>query len=328
MKIKILILALLPFFADAQKDTNTIYGLLINGSNAIGRLFLAQQVGIKFFRVNTFVSDLKNNQAYAKKLSSLGNKLAITEQWIDQLPDTMPQPFAIDLVRYAKDLNNNLDFLTPEIAVIENEESNDSHHTGTAEQYIAQLSTAIDVCHARGIKVTNGGLTSVDLIYLYAKDLLDSGHTRAYANLKIQTGVDTGKQQYKDKIGFDTVLINAYKVIPIDFINYHWYEPTKKILRGSGDSSYSRLLYKVVDFLQRATGKQAMSNEIGVLTYNTGAFDSLLHNVARLKMPYVIFNAGHTDIDYSVAYFYNNDFTLNELGEAFKQFLLFNGKRQ
>ena len=138
------------------------------------QLNVADQLGISCLRERVTVP-----------LLSLGNNLVpelntdykVLLNFCSQNSGSGLIPFVTDLVLYELNLNTILNTFTvmPKVAVIENEESNRFFYSGTADQYISQLSAAIDVMHARGIKVANGGITSTGLNYLVYQDFLEQG---------------------------------------------------------------------------------------------------------------------------------------------------------
>ncbi len=312
----------------AVPDANTFYGLLINLGNSSDRINVAGQLGTRLFRVNTFVSAIiSKTQNLAIALRNAGNLVSVVEQWIEVLPPNLPQPFPTDLALYADELNINLDEFSPDLVVIENEESNDLHHTGTPQQYIDELSTAIGICHGRGLKVTNGGLTSYDLIYLYAQNLVDTGKIHEYNNLKATYGIDISTPAAQAKLDFVTPLVAAYKILDLDYVNFHWYEIPKAVTRFSRFSGYTNLIRRVCNYLAMATEKPLVTNEIGVFENGSTYFCNLLNDIGSLAMDYVIFNPGDSDAETEAMPFYYSDLTLTNLGIILQNYLLTHGQR-
>ena len=89
--------------------------------------------------------------------------------------EKQPVPFPTDLEAYSKTFTSILDKYKPELVVVENEEDNPFYHSGSADDYINELKTAITICHSKGLKVTNGGLTVREVMLLAFDDLMRSG---------------------------------------------------------------------------------------------------------------------------------------------------------
>jgi len=73
----------------------------------------------------------------------------------------------------------------PIAVAIENEEDNFQYHSGTPQDYLNELKTAIPIIHAAGMKVTNAGITSRAIAYLVYTDFLQRGmrsEAEAYMN--------------------------------------------------------------------------------------------------------------------------------------------------
>jgi hypothetical protein len=218
----------------------------------------------------------------------------------------------------------------PELVTIENEEDNPNYHTGTIDDYFAELKAAIPVVHAKGLKVTNGGLTSPTLSLLVYEDLLNTGRKeeanifahKAFAEARLKNmdallGAPAG--QAKLKIGHKQV--EAYKNLPIDYVNFHWYFP----LRGMKDEDVSNkidpvLLDYVVDYLEKATGKQPITSEIGQLDSRPAIVSNTLKKCLELKLPYVMWYSGDGGEGKAIA-LQNADGSLRENGEAFKKLI-------
>jgi hypothetical protein len=96
------------------------------------------------------------------------------------------------------------------------------------------------------------------------------------------------------KIIFDSTLVAAYKNIPLDYVNIHFYEP---VLYADGtnniDSSIINavnqptqgVLQEIVNYLERATGKIVMSNETGQINNSPTFVTGMLQNALNAQLP-------------------------------------------
>jgi hypothetical protein len=83
---------------------------------------------------------------------------------------TVPPITEAEMANYREVLADHLDRLHPELLMVENEELADKFFAGTPEQYLGELQSAAQVAHARGIPLTNGGITTRPLQLLVWED--------------------------------------------------------------------------------------------------------------------------------------------------------------
>ena len=101
-------------------------------------------------------------------------------------------------------------------------------------------------------------------------------------------------------------LIAGFRSIPIDYVNFHWYQSTPEAMKTT------------VEFLRRATGKQVITNEIGQFDDSPDTARGLLDMAAQLHMPWVVWFA--SDGSGAVGMF-NSDGTIRSNGLAFRDFV-------
>ncbi len=150
-----------------------------------------------------------------------------------------PVPFPTDMDAYSKTLNAVLDKYKPEVVVIENEEDNPNYHQGSADDYITELKTGIQVAHSKGLKVTNGGITVREICLIIYDDLLQSGQKDKAISFaqkafppnfatRLSGGGDPMRNpQISRQIEFGRKIIATYKDLDLDYVNFHWYEPVQ-----------------------------------------------------------------------------------------------------
>lgn len=75
-------------------------------------------------------------------------------------PTVVPPHTPEALAQFRTDLGRTLDETSPVLVAVENEEVGSPFVSGTASDYLAELGAAIEVGHAHGVAVTNGGIVS------------------------------------------------------------------------------------------------------------------------------------------------------------------------
>jgi hypothetical protein len=222
-------------------------------------------------------------------------------------------PFVSDIERYRDNLNTVLDKFTvmPALAVIENEESNRYYYSGTASQYIHQLSAAIDVMHERGIKVANGGITSTGLNYLVYKDFLEQGKEDSAQMFQKLTNVTPKNYFTQDRGDFVDELLTNYAKMDLDYVNFHW----------KGTSPNMDALKEVINYLKKRTKKPVISNELGQFDKDPDTLVALLQLCTDQKFPFIIWyspdeNAGKRDTP-----LHHDNGSLTPTGIAYQNFL-------
>lgn len=178
-------------------------------------------------------------------------------------PPVTPEEFAT----FRQRLGSVLDTLRPlSVLEVENEENASNFWAGTMQEYLEELDAAIEVAHARGVKVTNGGITSDPVALMTWQDYMDRGMEaqamdyarRAFADQPwiirdLSKRPFTGLSRAGAQAAWDKAkeLIPAYATNDMDYVDFHWYhdDPTT--------------LIETVRYLERVTGKPAVTTEIG-----------------------------------------------------------------
>ena len=189
-----------------------------------------------------------------------------------------PAPFVSNLTKYKSDLNRIIAVCSvkPVVAVIENEESNRYFYSGTAQQYINQLSTAISVMHANGIKVANGGITSQGLNYLVYQDFIDQGKYDSADQFRQLVGIALKDPATQDRAEFIDILLTNYNRMDLDYINFHW----------KGTSPNTDALNEVINYLKKRSNKPIISNEFGQFDTDPNTLTSMAKLSADQDLPY------------------------------------------
>jgi hypothetical protein len=233
-----------------------------------------------------------------------------------------------DLADYQARLGRELAAHPTPLVSIENEPTAERYYTGTPAEYLAELAAAVPVAHAHGSKVSDGGLVSTGVQLATWYDLWTrSGCAAAdhYAAVGLP-GSRTGPGLIADlpscadpnhpilgstpkarQVMDDTLaLIAGFRSIPIDYVNFHWYQSTPEAMRIT------------VEYLRRATGKQVITNEIGQFDDSPDTVRALLDTTAELHLPWVVWFA--SDGTGAVGMF-NADNSIRPNGLAFRDFV-------
>ncbi len=316
------------------------FGVLIsagpgNNTNPKVRLKAFKAIAPPYVRHGITLSSWDGSNAFYESLVENGFKVVLN---ITNSPQNgTPQPFPTDLEKYRTKLNEVLTKYKPEVLVVENEEYNLNYHTGSMKQYLDELKVAIEVAHSKGIKVTNGGLTSRHMTLMVWKDYMDRGMKKEagdFARRTIPQNIINDlpslakHQPLKNAMNAFDTLLNAYKTMDIDYVNFHWYEPillrfnnNKQGVNIDTNRLELRAMEEVVTFLRRKTGKDVMTNELGQVTKSKQAVIDVLRKAYELKMPYVIWYSGDGQGKSDAVALTNYDGTLRENGEAFREFI-------
>ena len=287
----------------------TSYGALIStpaesaSSSVDFKLNVADQLGISCMRSATLVPA-------SNKLAILNTNYKIALNFNGDFEGT-PIPFVADLVKYKSDLNNLVSTFTvmPVMAVIENEESNLKYYSGNTGDYLKQLSTAVDVMHAYGIKVANGGVTSVGLNYLVYQDYMSQGRVAEAKDFQKRTHLAVKDAVTQNRGAFVDTLLKAYAGMNLDYVNFHWYASTPD----------SKALGEAIAYLKKATGKTIITNELGQFDTDPATLTALMQECTTDGLAYVLWYSGNADS--KATPLHNSDGSLTTTGVTYKAYL-------
>jgi hypothetical protein len=236
--------------SDEAIASGTQFGAGLDGSTD-QKVTVCNKFGVKYIRSMVTLKNFSGNVSTERSLTQKGFKVVLNINWDNPggRGDTKnPVPFPTDMVKYKAQLTKLLKAYKPEIAVIENEPTNNQFHSGPIENYITELKAAVALCKQYNVKVADG-CTHVPLIEIVMSGRNVSG-----------TAADVRK------------LITAYKTIDLDYVNVHTQGPTGR----DPDVYQPGLLKKVADYLRNQTGKPVMSNEWTVHSTSTALVKSMV----------------------------------------------------
>jgi hypothetical protein len=221
--------------SDALTATQTHFGAGFDNLSTDQKITVLKKMGLNYVRARVLVSTFDGNVGSLEKFSKNGIHVVLNLNWEET--GKTPKSFPRDMAAYRKKLGNVLDKYKPEVAVIENEPTNQIYYKGPMSDYITELKNAIDVCKQHSVKVADGCVHVATV-----KDIMNGG--------RLGDAAARAKQ-----------LLDAYKTLDLNYVNVH--------APGSGDSYPSQDLVNVGNYIRNHTGKQVMSNEFKVYTNST-----------------------------------------------------------
>jgi len=313
---------------------NTKFGCLPNGSFTVSkRTSVALSLNAPYVR-NTISMDQWNGKSGPYE-SYVNSGLKVVLNVLSNQQTGKPIPFPKDMSSYRSSFNSITDKYQPEVIVVENEEINQNYHSGPKTDYINMLQVALDVCHSKGIKVTNGGIYGSALEILTYRYLQTKGQKRAdsfsnncMANYQVKAAQNPGSNP---DLEFDVrqmdTLLNFY--VNLDYINIHPYEPfdpdlTTNSSKSAVSSATPVVLPDLQEYLIQRTGKPVMTNETGQRDNTSPSLvTSMLQLYDKLNFPYAIWYSGMPgDIAGAMPLYNTTTGVLQPNGTAFSTFNL------
>lgn len=319
-------------FHNFQADP--VYGVCFADESDIDvKINVAKMLGAKAIRMTISLDNYNGKSAAFEKIDAagFGVYLNVYNHSLNDVNGTrIPQPFPTGeaLEIYRKKLAALLDKYRPKILFVENEELVNLFHSGEMPDYTAQVAVTIIEAHMRGILVSNGGLTNPWITILAYRSLLNDGRVDD-AKLLLNTAMDTriakactypnSNPDVEAKTAQAAFLILAFSRMGIDFVNFHWYEYLKSYKRIDDGQSTTGAMKLVVEYLQTATGKKVICNEMGQHNDNASLTASMLQDVKDCNLKLMIwFSATSRN---GATFPLNDGLKLNACGNAYKEFV-------
>lgn len=306
-------------------QAQTKFGVLVNGRMGWNiKIQVAKELGVSYIRDAVVLQNWDGHDESTDKFLAAGFKIVLNVNW-GQAQRSGPVPYPTDTVEYKKILNNVLDKYRPELVVVENEETVKKYHTGPIEDYINELTAAITVAHSKGLKITNGGITNKELVLLVYNDYLERGMKKEaedFARRCVKPAFLKGTPDIQQSLENAKKLIEAYKRLPLDYVNIHIYEPVKNIMVGT-DERVKQItpgaIQELINYVARVTGKKIISNESGERTSSPEVVTQMLNEFEKAKLDYLLWFSGDGEGG-SIA-LQNEDGSLRPNGEVFKKYM-------
>jgi hypothetical protein len=207
-----------------------------------------------------------------------------------------------DDASYEQELAAGLDETHPDVVTIQNEEDGLQFWNGTPQDYLHELADAVRVAHAKGYRISNGGVTGVGVKLAYWHHLWVSGQ-HAAADAFAQRSLDratlhnhmiaddipdsahpdrpvlAASEPMRNKLERVETLLAGYRATGVDYINFHWYQNSPDDLRA------------VATWLSQTTGLPAICNEMGQYGNDPATVAGLLAAARSLHLAYVMWFA-------------------------------------
>jgi len=336
-------LLLISLFFACTAKSQTQFGIICECKNQIGA---ARAVGVNWVRPAAFSLDDYTGKPILKKYYDSGINVIATLKWENNAQDT----FLTDTSRYKTALEsfikNNLP-PNPSLhlwVVINNEEQNQHHNYGIAQDYINQLNAAVTVAKKYNINISDGGLTFQELMLLLYVNKMDArlwDKANKFASMCIPqssiTQLQNPDSHFWGELNFLDSIINGLAKITYKnfYVNFHYYAPalyrkshdTATINAITFDSSY--ILTTLTDWLRERTSRDSLHiicNEMGQINLSGDLLQSELRSALKANVQMIIWRSGD-EIDKNgtvPAYglFVDPDtLELRENGEDFKKFV-------
>ncbi|MBS0645221.1 MAG: hypothetical protein JSR97_01335 [Verrucomicrobia bacterium] len=324
------------------KPTNT-FGVLVNDADGVNFsisqkvTFVKDVFKVPYTRVSIAIPNWTGTSAIFEAFNNAGIKVFLNVSSKVTNETTPPGPFITDLVLYRTKLIEILDKYKPEVLVVENEETNEQYYTSPPQDYINILTIAIDEGHKRNIKVTNGGIPLRTSTLLCWDNYQSTGQTAAAANYALRAFPSSisanmpafmaSNVQAQQMLSKAKTLMNAYKTLQLDFVNFHWYELVTQREIAAQTSDLPTLAHvdmkafeETYNYYKSFTGKQPITNEIGQINKVGSLLTDIVTKCYDLKIPYVIWYSGDGGAGKATA-LYDGSGTLRDNGNAFKTFI-------
>ena len=313
-------------------NSKTQFGVMVFGQSGIQqKIKVAKELDVNVVRSSLSIDAWQGYNKMYEAFDNAGFKVVLNIGWghVNKADGSRePVPFPKDTVEYKRKLAAILTKYKPELVVIENEEIAPVYHTGPISDYANELRAAVTVCHSFGVKVTNGGLRTIETALLAYDDyiqrsLKDSARifmNKAFNPLMIKAMQNPGSNGKLDQFRKDAhYLIEQFADINLDYINVHWYEPLNNP-DADLDVAVPDCISIVSNYLKRVTHKPLMSNEIGTTNFKPSLVSSMLQEFAKNNYAYVLWYSGNGP---GKAKSLHNDNTgmLTENGNEFKRFI-------
>jgi hypothetical protein len=285
--------------SDAVTGT-TKFGALINGEEGEDKIKVCNEMGVVYVRDAIILESYNGKAPMMDKYQQEGFKvlLNLNNKHVSAGGAKKANAYPTDMIKYKKSLESILDKYKPEMVVIENEPANEGRYTGPIENYFTQLRTAIDVCKARGLKISDGGLHTSMVCILVYQDYINRGMQkqaddfgkRALNSQHLRAAQGKGSSDVNAKLEKCKKMIAAYKNMALDYVNIHWYEPMGE--SNNPNLAAQGVCKEVADYLKNATGKNVLTNEFGQDNQSTSLITGMVSEFRKANLSYAIVFSG------------------------------------
>lgn len=291
------------------------FGVMVSGASAQMKADRARQLGVRYIRpLSIFTGNWNGRDEECEAARAAGLELILTVR--TGSGPRQPSGPPADLNEYQRIVGEILDRYHPALLVVENEENSAQlFYTGTPEEYHRELAAAAEVAHARGIKVTNGGLVSDLIAALVADEMAARGENdRADRYLQATLGERnvarlTGSTRLREQLARGKALLAGYRTAGADYANFHWYNDAAEFAAA-------------VAYVKSATGLPVISNELGQQRSTAPAtVSALMAKALELELPVAIWFSIDISSHAQARGLFDDDGALRDNGKAFRDFI-------
>ena len=309
--LSIVLLTMLPWICNSQATEaqylpQTKFGLMVfdQPDTLKYKLEILDSLNIGMTRESQLTTTWKGYSSRLAYWQNHGIDVMLNINFLTQ--GKAPFPTGDALVDYLDAEDAILKAHKVEWVVIENEEQNAGYHTGnvTLDYATNQLTRAIDIAHANGVKITNGGLSTKPLRDLTYRHILKTDSAAANKFLlecipeRERTSlVSRNNKSLEYQLNETEWLLTYYSLIDLDAVNIHLYFPLiNRVGKGyaTTDTVPNQLagLSEIVAYVQYVTRKPVISNEVGLVTKDYQLSYDVTAALAQSGMEWVCFWSG------------------------------------
>jgi hypothetical protein len=282
-------------------DSSTKFGALIHDRNlsADEKVKVCNALGVKYARNSIVLKGFSGKDAAVEAYLKNGFKVFLNLNYghVQAPGGKRPVPYPTDMNEYKSLVEKVLNKYTPYVAIIENEETNSTYHTGDIEDYITELKTAVDICKSRGIMVADGGLNTAMVSILVYRDFVERGMQEAadefgrlaLSSNNLRTAKGFGTADANAKLLRTQKLVNAMKTIDLNYVNIHFHAPW---LDYDPTRFPPKILKQIADYLRSVTGKEVICGEFSEHSKSSNLITSIVNEIKAGGYSYGIVFSG------------------------------------
>ncbi len=318
--VSTIFLCIIAFSAPSAAPSNPVlrphpFGVMVSGSSADEKARRAILLGSRYIRpTSIFTGRWHGHDEECDAARAAGLQLILTVR--NSSGPRQPSNPPTDLSDYKRIIGEILDKYHPALLVVENEENSVLFYNGTPKDYLRQLAAAVEVAHAKGIKVANGGLVS-DLVAILVATSLEERGKAALADDYLQKTLGDrnwrklrGSSKWCEQIEKGKSFLAGYKATGVDYINFHWYNDAVTFKEA-------------VTYVGTITGLPVISNELGQQkSTNPEEVTSLMQMVSNLNIPIAIWFSIDVSSHGQARGLFDKNGSLRPNGEAFRKFII------
>lgn len=284
------------------------FGVLTNDPNlnTSQKIIIINKYGVPYVRTDIVLSEWAYTPNIYNQYVAAGLKPILNFNWGRQNLGAIP--FPTDMTDYANRATSVLNYLQsnssyPEVIVTENEELNKNYHSGSLSLYRNMLLTLSPLVHARGLKITNGGISGTGLeaaTFRYVKATHGQSIANAFGNncmtpSQVNAANNPGlNAAIEAAIADIQYLMTAYVDAGLDYVNVHSYEPLNPNVVAADQTAFTPyVLQYIKEYIFFMTGLLTFSNEVGIRNNTQPTLvTSFINNFIALGYPFVLYFDG------------------------------------